>query len=126
MVGTLSPRERLCTLAAGLSSQGTVTVDAIVEAAATPFKSEVLKALPNIYQNALKRTLSLRHTVSKSAEMKDSLVNNFTELIEQGWIVAEDDVDTKSAWYLPFFVTNQSKPRVVYDGASATEGASLN
>ena len=36
IVDTLSPRERLCTLAAGLSSQGTVTVDAIVEAAATP------------------------------------------------------------------------------------------
>ena len=35
MVDTLSPREQLCTLAAGLSSQGTVTVDAIVEAAAT-------------------------------------------------------------------------------------------
>ena len=35
MVDTLSPRERLCTLAAGLSSQGTVTVDVIVEAAAT-------------------------------------------------------------------------------------------
>ena len=36
IVDTLSLRERLCTLAAGLSSQGTVTVDAIVEAAATP------------------------------------------------------------------------------------------
>ena len=35
MVDTLSPRERLCTLAAVLSSQRTVTVDAIVEAAAT-------------------------------------------------------------------------------------------
>ena len=35
MVDTLSPRERLCTLAAGLSSQRTVTVEAIVEAAAT-------------------------------------------------------------------------------------------
>ena len=34
MVDTLGPRERLCTLVAGLSSQGTVTVDAIVEAAA--------------------------------------------------------------------------------------------
>ena len=38
MVDTLSPRKRLCTLAAGLSSQGTVTVDVIVEAAATGVK----------------------------------------------------------------------------------------
>ena len=35
MVDTLIPKERLCMLAAGLSSQGTVAVDAIVEAAAT-------------------------------------------------------------------------------------------
>ena len=29
-------------------------------------------------------------------------------------------------WYLPFFVTKQDKPRVVYDGAATVAGVSLN
>ena len=30
------------------------------------------------------------------------------------------------AWYLPFFVTNTAKPRVVYDGAAELKGMSIN
>ena len=29
-------------------------------------------------------------------------------------------------WYSPFFVTKSAKPRVVYDGAAAVQGMSLN
>ena len=46
----------------------------------------------------------------------------------KGWIVPTDDVtssDTK-CWYLPFFVTEQDKARIAFDGAATFKGATLN
>ena len=95
-----------------------------------PFKSEVLKTLPNNYDCALKRTLSTRRTACKNPHLKQTLTNTFAELIENGWIVPAGSVEDKRSrplWYLPFFVIHTAKPRVVYDGAATTsEGASLN
>ena len=95
-----------------------------------PFKSEVLKTLPNNYDCALKRTLSMRRTACKNPHLKQTLTDTFTELIENGWIVPAGSVEEKRSRplrYLPFFVTHTAKPRVVYDGAATTsEGASLN
>ena len=71
-----------------------------------PFKSEVLKTLPNNYDYALKRTLSMRRTACKNPH---------------------EDKRSRPLWYLPFFVTHAAKPRVVYDDAATTsEDASLN
>ena len=81
-----------------------------------PFKANVLKALPNNYNNALKRTLSVRQTAFKNNELKCTLTDT----------LPEDDIEKQSAWYLPFFVTNPARPRVVYDGAATTKGMSLN
>ena len=58
-----------------------------------PFKANVLKALPNNYNNALKRTLSVRQTAFKNNELTCTLTDTFAELLENGWIVPEDDIE---------------------------------
>ena len=50
------------------------------------FKANVLKALPNNYNDALKRTLSVRQTAFKNNELKCTLTDTFAELLESGWI----------------------------------------
>ena len=92
-----------------------------------PFKSEVLEALPNNYESALKRTLSLRRNVAKNLKLKQILLDTFAELLREEWLVAiESNSLDVQAWYLPFFVTKSAKPRVVYDGAAVAEGMSIN
>ena len=92
-----------------------------------PFKSEVLEALPNNYESALKRTLSLRRNVAKNPKLKQILLDTFAELLREEWLVAvESNSLNVQAWYLPFFVTKSAKPRVVYDGAAVAEGMSIN
>ena len=94
-----------------------------------PFKSEVLKTLPNNYESALQRTLTMRRTASKNSQLKQTLIDTFAELLENGWIVPAGIVGDErqyGSWYLPFFVTRTAKPRVVYDGAATVGGASLN
>ena len=92
-----------------------------------PFKSEVLEALPNNYESALKRTLSLRRNVAKNPKLKQILLDTFAELLREEWLVAvESNSLNVQAWYLPFFVTKSAKPRVVYDGAAVAEVMSIN
>ena len=92
-----------------------------------PFKSEVLEALPNNYESALKRTLSLRRNVAKNPKLKQILLDTFAELLREEWLVAvESNSLDVQAGYLPFFVTKSAKPRVVYDGAAVAEGMSIN
>ena len=56
------------------------------------------------------------------------LFETFKEMISEGWVVPVYDggaADSK-CWYLPFFVTKQEKPRVVFDGAATFDGTALN
>ena len=52
-----------------------------------PLKPEVLKELPNNYDIALKRTLSMRRTVAKNSQLKETLIDAFAELLKHEWIV---------------------------------------
>ena len=45
----------------------------------TPFKSEVLETLPNDYESAVKRTLSLRRNAAKNHKLKQILLDTFAE-----------------------------------------------
>ena len=93
-----------------------------------PFKPDVLKKLPNNYDIALKRTLSMRRTAAKNSQLKETLTDTFAELLKHDWIVPADknENDSYKKWYLPFFDTKTAKPRVVYDGAATVGGESLN
>ena len=91
-----------------------------------PINNEVLQMLPDNYNSALKRTLSLRRNVLRNPTLKKMLLNTFAELVAEEWIVPAGLSDCDTQWYLPFFVTQSAKPRVVYDGAAAADGVSLN
>ena len=94
-----------------------------------PFKYDIIKVLPNNYNMALKQTLSLSKSASRSSQMQTP---NFavSELLTQGWIAFADkegQENQANLWHLPYFVKNNSaEPRVVYDGAAMTGGVSIN
>ena len=92
-----------------------------------PLDVEVVEKLPNNFQTALDRALSIRRSALKSNELRTTLTKTFGELIDEHWISpVEKDCSSSPMWYLPYFVTKQNKPRVVYDGASIHEGMCLN
>ena len=91
-----------------------------------PLKSEELKNLPNNFDNALTRALSLRKTAMRNPELKQTLVGTFKEPIDEQWIQPVDVDCDKPMWYLPYFVTKTTKPRVVHDGSAVFDGMSLN
>ena len=95
---------------------------------AVPLKTEIAEKLPNNFQSAANRTVSLRQKALKNDQLKQILVDTFQELIAEGWLIPIDEpvsVQDK-AWYLPFFVSRQDKPRVVFDGAATFRGKALN
>ena len=92
-----------------------------------PLKAELTETLPDNYELALKHTLSLRTSALKNPVLKQTFIDTFSELIKEGWIKSVDNVHSVSPkWYLPYFVTKQGKPRVVFDGAATFGGVSLN
>ena len=81
-----------------------------------PLKAKLNKTLPDDYELALKRNLSLRMSALKNPVLKQTLIDTFSEVIKEGWSESVDNVHSVSPkWYFPYFVTKQGKPRVVYD-----------
>ena len=93
-----------------------------------PFKPDVRQELPNNYNIALKRTLSMSRTAAKNSQLKETWTDTFVELLKHDWIVPADknENDFYRKWYLPFFVTKTAKPRIVYDGAATAGHVSLS
>ena len=92
-----------------------------------PLKQDIIDDLSNNYDYALKRTNALRVSALKNPMLKYTLTKTFQELLEEEWIVSVNELSTgQPTWYLPFFVTKQDKPRVVYDGAAKVGGTCLN
>ena len=83
--------------------------------------------MPNNYDYALKRTNALRVSALTNPALKDTFTKTFQELFDEEWIVSVNELRTgQPSGYLPFFVTKQDKPRVVYDGAAKVGGICLN
>ena len=51
-----------------------------------PLRPQKVNDLPNNYENALKRTMSLRKTTQRNQSLKQTLGDSFTELITENWI----------------------------------------
>ena len=92
-----------------------------------PLKNDVVEKLSHNFVSACERTVSLRRKALKDPQLKHTLVDTFRELLDAGWLVPVDkDSSNNRTWYLPFFVTKQDKPRVVFDGGASFKGVSLN
>ena len=91
-----------------------------------PLKPDIIEQLPENYQNALKRSMSMRNSALHNSKLREVLTDTFSELIRESWIVpVEDSGVVGPEWHLPFFVTKSEKPRVVYDGAAMINGCAL-
>ena len=90
-------------------------------------KKDVIKVLPNNFNYTLEYTALLRCQALKNSKMKCTLIETFDEMISAGWLAPVDNALKKNfCWYLPFFLTKQKKPRVVFDGATLYKGFLLN
>ena len=91
-------------------------------------KSDVVEKLPNKYVCAVNRTEALRRSAVRNAHTQQMLTETFREVITEGWIVpVNSDKDPDGpCWNLPFFVTKQDKPRVMFDSAATFKGLSIN
>ena len=92
-----------------------------------PLKLDIIEQLPENYQIALKRTMSMRNSALHNSKLRQVLTDTFSELIRESWIVpVEDSGVVGPVWHSPFFVTKSEEPRVVYDGAAMTNGMCIN
>ena len=90
-----------------------------------PFK-EKISTLPNNYNLAAKRVMSLRQSMLKRPTLRQIVVDSMQSLKQRTYIVpAEKDTHTEVN-YLPYFLTNQPKPRVVYNGSVTHKGCCIN
>ena len=91
-------------------------------------KPEVVERLLNNYHSARNRTLLIQKRALKNVKLREILLNTFQELLDKNWLVPVYDSisEQDKCWYLPFFVSRQDKPRVVFDGADTFKGVLLN
>ena len=92
---------------------------------------ECIKTLPNNYGLAAKRVAALRQSMLKRPQLREALLNsilNTKGLKKHEYIlpVADAELSCEPVNYLPYFLTNQNKPRVVYDGSTAWKGRCIN
>ena len=90
-----------------------------------PFKDNI-SSLSNNYQLAAKRLSSLRRRMLMKPEHERELTEAITELSENQFMIPANTGSNNHVNYLPYFLTTQSKPKVVYDGSAAFESNSIN
>ena len=92
-----------------------------------PLKSDIVNNLTNNFHSAVDRTAPLCKKALKYAGLKRILADTFHELIDKSWLVpvVDSDFDHDKCRNLPFFVSKQDKPRVVFDGAATFQGLPL-
>jgi len=90
-----------------------------------PFKDKI-STLPNKYDLATKRLYFLRRRMLLKPEHGHVLTEAIRELRQNQYIIPAHIESKHQANYLSYFLTSQSKPRVVYDGSAIYEGSSIN
>ena len=86
-------------------------------------------SLPNNYWYAARRLNCVSNMLKKSPEKYQFYCEKMADLKENHLeLVTEDTVifNPEQIWHIPHTITNQSKPRIVYDGPAEFQGLSLN
>ena len=88
---------------------------------------DVINILPYNFNYASEHIALLRSQALKKSKMKRTSIKTFSELISAGWLAHIASALIKnSCSYLPFFITKQKKPGVVFDGVASYKGFLLN
>ena len=82
-------------------------------------------SLPDNFPLAAKRAEGLYRRMLKNPEHLQALVESMQVLQENKYIVPANENAASQVNYLPYFLTSQTKPRVVYDGAATFQGRSI-
>ena len=90
-----------------------------------PFK-DTIDTLPSNFQLATKRLSSLRQRMLKNPEHMQAVAETMSMLKQQGYIIPADPHFQGKKNYLPYFLTSQDKPRIVYDGSATVDGRCIN
>ena len=90
-----------------------------------PLKDNI-KSLPNNFQLAFKRLSGLRQKMISNPELELTLKKSMSNLKENQYIVPAVEKANQQVNYLPYFLTNQTKSRVVYDGSATSQGWCIN
>ena len=93
-----------------------------------PKRTDSVK-LPSNREQAKSRLLQQRNLMRKDSELKSLYVTTFQKLIDTDKIEAVDAAEIPQdgrTFYIPHFITQQSKKRLVYDGSAQCGNVSLN
>ena len=90
-----------------------------------PLKEHAIN-LPNNFELAAKRLDFLRKRMTKNPDIADKVIQSMKELKQSGYIVPAGAERKRLLNYLPYFLTEQTKPRVVYDGSATWSKQCVN
>ena len=90
-----------------------------------PFKDN-LRKLSNNYLLAFKRLKGPRQKMLKSPEREPALQATMKMLKQNHYKTQANEVTDRQVKYLPYFLTHQTRPRVVYDGSAKCDELSIN
>ena len=90
-----------------------------------PFK-DTIDTLSSNFQLATKRLSSLRQRMLKNPEHMQAVAETMSMLKQRGYIIPANPYFQGKENYLPYFLTSQAKPHIVYDGSAAVDGRCIN
>ena len=82
--------------------------------------------MPSNYELARKRANGLRKQMLRRPDLQLPLVNAIQGLKENKFIIPAEEHTDQQTNYLPYFITNQAKLRVIYDVSAKWSRWSIN
>ncbi|ETN60411.1 hypothetical protein AND_007967 [Anopheles darlingi] len=83
---------------------------------------------PDSYQNALHRLEGLEKKLKKRPDLQAWALRTFQEYVGKGYIrkLTPSELLREDVFYIPHFIVEGKKPRIVFDAAAQVRGVSLN
>ena len=87
---------------------------------------DTIDTLPSNFQLATKGLSSLRQRMVKNPKHMLAVAETMSMLKQRGYIIHADSHFQGKVNYLPYFLTSQAKPRIVYDAFAVVDGRCIN